>query len=102
MIAVYRRESTTRQDVLESNFHYYMDQLVLEAEEAKLPPKPVRRLLPAVDDRMIEAPEGVYDSIEKVFDYEIDIDRLLGGLVQPMQAYGSGNREVGAGIRGPD
>ncbi len=100
MINVYRRESTTRQDVLEAAFHHFAEQIAIE-ENAQ--GRRVARLFPVADDRMVAEDETVLDSIEKeIFADETYIDRLLGGLVQPVQAHVASDREVSTGILRPD
>lgn len=104
MDAVYARESTTRQDVLEAQIHFYADQVLVEAnaesrhaQGARLFTKSSARIVTDASD------EVVLETIEKVFYNDEDyVTGLLGELVSTVQAYGSGNRKVGAGIRGPD
>ncbi len=88
MMAVYRRESTTRQDVLESRFQHYADQVAAEMMEESRWAQGAR-LFPATDGKMaVVAPTGVAGN-EKDMLNEAYIDRLLGGLVRTVQAYGS-------------
>ena len=100
MTAVYRRETTTRQDVLESRFHHYADQLAAEMMEESRWAQGAR-LFPATDDRMAVAevtPIGVTQFNDEVITDETYIDRLLGGLVPTLQANGSSNRQASAGV----
>lgn len=88
MNAVYRRESTTRQDVLESRFQHYADQVAAEMMEQSRWAQGAR-LFPAADGKMaVVAPIGVAGTEKDMFN-ETYIDRLLGGLVPTLQAYGS-------------
>lgn len=84
MMAVYRRESTTRQDVLESCFQFYADQVAAEMM-AESRWAQGARLFPAADGKMaVVAPIGVAGN-EKDMLNETYIDRLLGGLVPALQ-----------------
>jgi hypothetical protein len=85
MMKVYARESTTRQDVLESRFHHYADQLAAEMlEESKFAQG--ARLHFGSGDKLVEqaTEESVVEINEGLWD-DVYIDRLLGRMVQPMQ-----------------
>lgn len=85
MTAVYRRESVTRLDVLEEQFHHFIDMMEEdEAAEIKATArlKAGTRLFSATDDRM--AVEEVSSS-EKVITDEVNINRFLGRMVPAMQ-----------------
>ena len=102
MAAVYRRESTTRQDVLESRFHHFADQVAAEMMDESRWAQGAR-LFPPVDDRMIVVtPVGVQSNEKVLYNDETYINRLLGGLVPAMQANGTDDRKASSGIRGPD
>jgi len=69
MMAVYRRESTTRQDVLEAQIHHYAEQVVNEDSRYA----EGRRLFASVTTE------------KELEDETTNIDRLLGELVSTMQ-----------------
>ena len=99
MMAVYRRESTTRQDVLESRFQHYADQVAAEMM-AESRWAQGARLFPAADGKMaVVTPTGVAGN-EKDMLNETYIDRLLGGLVPTVQAYGSDSGPPFSGVSG--
>lgn len=85
MTAVYRRESVTRLDVLEANFHHFIDMMEDdEAAEIKATArlKSGARLFASTDAKMVESTEL---SSEEVLENEVNIDRFLGRLVPTMQ-----------------
>jgi hypothetical protein len=97
MTAVYRRESTTRQDVLESRFHHFADQVAAEMMENSRWAQGAR-LFPSTDDRMavVEVtPVGVI--IEEGLN-ETYIDRYLGRMVPALQETVPITGQTSAGI----
>jgi hypothetical protein len=100
MVAVYRRESTTRQDVLESRFQHYADELaaemVMESRWAQ-----GARLFPVASGKMVVLePKSVSLQHEKELFNETYIDRLLGGLVSAVQEDGPDPRARSSGLLG--
>lgn len=93
MTAVYRRESTTRQDVLESRFHHFADQMLQDSFYAQ-----GARLFPAKDGIMSVADEDFIDAVEKEL-INVEIDRYLGTLVQPLQENLTDSGQVVRGVR---
>jgi hypothetical protein len=91
MNAVYARESTARQDVLAARFQHYLENYADKPEVAREWPQSKVASSTPQDD--IIAPEAEKVSVavvaRKQEHEEIDIDRLLGGVVQPVQAYES-------------
>jgi len=83
MMKVYSRESTTRQDVLEQNIHTYAEHV---SKETSLYSQGYR-LFPSTDAKLVESTESAVVEIEEVLWDDVYIDRLLGGMVQPMQAH---------------
>lgn len=101
MQAVYRRESTTRQDVLESRFHHFADQMAAEMM-AESRWAQGARLFPSADDRMAVAevtPIGV--EIEEGL-YETHIDRYLGRMVPAMQETITSSGQISPRVLRPD
>lgn len=97
MNAVYRRESTTRQDVLESRFHHFADQVAAEMMEDSLYAQGAR-LFPAKDAIMSVADEEFIDATEKELS-DVEIDRYLGTLVQSVQETLPDPRQTGNRVR---
>ncbi len=97
MNAVYRRESTTRQDVLESRFHHFADQIAAEMMEESLYARGAR-LFPAKDAIMSVADEGFIDAMEKELS-NVEIDRHLGTLVQSLQEDLTDSRQTSNRVR---
>jgi hypothetical protein len=101
MNAVYRRESVTRLDVLEENFHHFID-MMEEDEAAEIRAttrlKAGTRLFPAADDRM--AVEQV--SSEKEVKHEVNTNRFLGRVVPAMQETVSAAGTPSTGVFRPD
>lgn len=93
MTAVYRRESTTRQDVLESRFHHFADQMMEDSLYAQ-----GARLFPAKDGIMAVADEDFIDAVEKEL-INVEIDRYLGTLVQPLQENLTDSGQIVRGVR---
>lgn len=88
MTAVYRRESVTRQDVLEASFHHFID--MLEEDEAITSKATARlksgaRLFPQSDDRMAVVQVAVISRSEEEAHEEVNINRFLGRLVPTLQ-----------------
>jgi hypothetical protein len=105
MNAVYRRESTTRLDVLEANFHHFMDMLEEdEAAEAKATArlKSGTGLFTKSDDRMavVEVAVIAAQTGEEETHETINIDRLLGRLVPTLQEAIPAARSIEPRIRG--
>lgn len=99
MSAVYRRESTTRQDVVEAAIHHFAENFVNHDEaalyvEGKINDGTVARLFGSTDARMVESvtEDGVWTD-----DY---LDRLLGGLVPTLQEDDAYSGNLVAGVRG--
>jgi hypothetical protein len=99
MIAVYRRESTTRQDVLESRFQHYADQVASDMMEESRWAQGAR-LFPTTDARMSVVARKSVASNDKDILNETYIDRLLGRMVLTLQEDGSDSRQTSSGIRG--
>ena len=92
MMAVDRRESSTRQDVLESRFHHFADEVAAEMMEQSRFAQGAR-LFPAKDDIMSIADEDFIGAMEKEF-LDVNISRYLGSLVQPLQENLSDTRQT--------
>ena len=88
MAKVYARESGTRQDVLEAKIHHYIDQQFAENNVVSRHAQGYR-LFPSADAKLVEQVATATVETEEVFWDDVYIDRLLGGLVQPLQAYGT-------------
>jgi len=95
MSSVYRRESTTRQDVLEAKIHHFADEMAEQIlHEVSLWDQGYR-LFKAADDRMSVANEASKDdavTFEEVINDNY-FDRLLGGLVPSLQENGTNYRQ---------
>jgi hypothetical protein len=104
MNAVYARESIARQDVLEANIHNYADSLISE-DPSILDDgpawAPVRRLFTTSDDTMEHAGTSSAPMTLEELLHEIQIDRHLGELVQPLYSNGSSIRASSDPIRQP-
>lgn len=98
MMAVYRRESTTRQDVLEARFHHYADEMAaMLVEESRWAQG--ARLFPSDSGKIAVVEPVKAQVIEKELFNETYIDRLLGGLVPSLQEDESFAGQASSGIR---
>lgn len=96
MEAVYSRESTTRQDVLEVHIHRYSERILSEAVSviaggSAWPALP--GLFPAVDATMDLAETSSAPMTLEEMLHELHINRFLGELVQPLQEDDTSSRE---------
>lgn len=98
MTAVYRRESTTRQDVLEARFQTYIDELQEESVVEQRVTEFLssgRKLFKSPRVTIVEQEETIV-SEENI---DVEIDRFLGGLVSAVQEDGSYSGEVRSSVR---
>lgn len=100
MMAVYARESATRQNVLEKAIQHYADAILAEGKmtswlDMVLDTGNLEGMFAVADDSIVEVE---VTSIKETNDY---FDRLLGELVPALQEANTPARQVGAGIRGP-
>jgi hypothetical protein len=94
MMAVYRRESVTRQDVLASKFQHFIEkQSAEQAVSQKVNEFYAKgtRLFGRDDDTISG---DVTTTEEEDHEFEIYFDRLLGSMVQSVCEDGTGSREV--------
>lgn len=83
MMAVYRRESVTRQDVLESRFQHYMEAVALRDEEEALA---IARMEDGTMERAFSKRANMDVSVDVIEESEDDLfSRLLGELVPTVQ-----------------
>lgn len=102
LMAVYSRESVTRQDVLEQKFYHYIDQVAVPQEESRYAQG--ARLFPSKSGKIIVSAEAqiIYNDKDITHD-SVDINRLLGRLVHPVSQDEAHSRSIEYRIRGtPD
>lgn len=90
---VYNRESTTRQDVLEAQIHYFADRMSAELAESKNAHYARGiRLFDVADGKILTEAQIVPLEEQEIWD-DAYIDRLLGRLVPTLQEDGPDNRK---------
>lgn len=100
MMAVYARESTTRQDVLEGRFHHYAAELLAkELSDGPAWPELVTGHFPAKRDKLVQAEEVSASMTFEEMLYEIQNDLRVGELVHSVQANGFSRASSNAAIR---
>lgn len=98
LMAVYSRESVTRQDVMAQKFYHYVEQLVDSDPELSLYAQGAR-LFPARNDRL--AVVGVARDVtsqEMKDNVHVYTSRFLGRLVSPLQENGPDPRSALTGV----
>jgi hypothetical protein len=100
MMAVYARESVTRQNVLEKAIHHFADMIISENQftswaDMYVDITDLDSVFSVSDDRLVEVE---ITTVKETNDY---FNRLLGEVVPAVQKAHTPARQVGAGIRGP-
>lgn len=100
MMAVYARESTTRQNVLEKAIHHFSDMIMADQKvtswlDMTIDMNNVAGMFDLSDASIVEVE---VTTVEETNDY---FDRLLGELVPAVQEIDSTVRQVGSELRGP-
>lgn len=100
LMAVYSRESVTRQDVTEQKFHHYIDQVAAQQEEDSRYAEGAR-LLPSKSGKIVVSAEAqiIYNDKEIVHD-NTNVNRLLGRLVHPVSQDEANSRGIEQRVRG--